>query len=63
MEFYSVDWRERAEEMRKLADRTQDRCAKGTMLAIAHDFELLAVQSEYFDRWRSGANGPWRLVK
>jgi hypothetical protein len=40
-------WRERAAEMRKTADRTEDPQSRETMLGIAHDYDLLAHQFEY----------------
>ena len=67
MEFDSTHWRERAEEMRKLADRTRDRYARETMRGIAYDYELLAAQSEELERWqmrsRHGTNAAWPLAK
>jgi len=55
MAFNSMDWRQRAEEMRKIADQTRDRHAKETMLGIAHDYELLAGQFENLENWQCGA--------
>src|SRR5258707_11425659 len=55
MAFNSMDWRQRAEEMRKIADQTRDRHAEQTMLGIAHDYELLAGQFEYLEKWQYGA--------
>jgi hypothetical protein len=55
MAFNSMDWRQRAEEMRKIANQTQDRYAKETMLVIAHDYELLAGQFEHLEKWQCGA--------
>ena len=55
MAFNSMDWRQRAEEMRKIADQMRDRHAKQTMLGIAHDYELLAGQFEYLEKWQYGA--------
>jgi hypothetical protein len=49
----SVDWRQRAEEIRKIAQQTRDRYAKEKMLGIAHDYELLAGQSEYLEHLES----------
>jgi hypothetical protein len=49
----SVDWRQRAEEMRRIAQQTRDRYAKEKMLGIAHDYELLAGQSEYLEHLES----------
>jgi hypothetical protein len=40
-----MDWRARADEMRNLAEDTQDPRAKETMLSIAHDYDLLAGQT------------------
>jgi hypothetical protein len=47
-----MDWRRRATEMRKFADETRDRHAKETMLSIAHDYDLLALQVEFQDQLR-----------
>src|SRR6266516_1088665 len=58
MAFNSMDWRQRAEEMRKIADQTRDRHAKQTMLGIAHDYELLAGQFENLEKWQYGAPVP-----
>src|SRR5260370_24110319 len=55
MAFNSMDWRQRAEEMRKIADPMPDLHAEQTMLAIAHDYELLAGQFEYLEKWQYGA--------
>src|SRR5258706_16470128 len=55
MAFNSMDWRRRAEEMRKIADQMRDRHAKQTMLGIADDYELLAGQFEYLEKWQYGA--------
>jgi hypothetical protein len=51
MEFDSTYWRERAAEMRKVADQTKDPQSKGTMLGIAHDYDLLACQFEDREKW------------
>jgi len=51
MELDSTYWRERAAEMRKIAGQTKDPQSKGTMLGIAHDYDLLACQFEYRERW------------
>jgi hypothetical protein len=54
MAFNSMDWRQRAAEMRNLADETRDRHAKETMLSIAHDYDLLAGQIEHLEMWQRG---------
>src|SRR5262245_28427293 len=65
MDFSSTNWRELAEEMRKVAGRTRDRHAKETMLSIAHDYELLAAQSEELEkrqmRSSRSPNAAWPL--
>jgi hypothetical protein len=57
MEFDSTYWRERAAEMRKVADQTKDPQSKGTMLGIAHDYDLLACQFEDREKWAKRGAG------
>jgi len=58
MAINSGGWRQRADEMRKIADQTRDRHAKETMLGIAHEYELLAGQFENLENWQRGAPAP-----
>jgi hypothetical protein len=39
-------WRERAKEMRALADQANDEVSKQMMLSIAEDYDLLALRAE-----------------
>jgi hypothetical protein len=39
-------WRNRAKEMRALAESVKDRQAKATMLKIANDYEKLAERAD-----------------
>jgi len=59
MELDSTYWRERAAEMRKIAGQTKDPQSKGTMLGIAHDYDLLACQFEYRERWTDPPPLKW----
>jgi hypothetical protein len=49
MQLYSVNdprhWRDRAEEVRLLAEEMKDRQARETMLIIARDYERLAQRA------------------
>lgn len=45
-------WRNRAEEMRVLAESAKDHAAKESMLKVAKDYDRLAERAEK----RSGAN-------
>ena len=39
-------WRERAEEIRAVAERMQDELARGVMLQLAGDYDRLADEAE-----------------